>query len=82
MAQILDVDFFLDGCGMVISSFANCCMDSFPVLVIAQYSLKLIYWSEFGASRGWRQRMIHLDFVQVKIVFLQNVKVDDGCGVL
>ena len=75
------MNFFLDGRGMVLGSIANCCLDSFPVWVIAQYSLELINWSGFGAYRCWRQLMIHQDFVKVKIMFLHNVVVDDGCGV-
>ena len=81
MAQIFDADFVLDGRGMVLGSIANCCLDLFPVWLIAQYSLDLINWSEFGAYRRWRQRMIHQEFVQVKIVFLLNCVVDSGCGV-
>ena len=65
MAQIRDADFVLDGRGMVLGYVANCCLDSFPVWVIAQYSLELINWSEFGAYRRWRQWMIHQDFLQV-----------------
>ena len=81
MAQIRDAVFFLDGRGMVLSSISNCCLDSFTVWVISQYSLKLIYWYELVAYRRWRQWMIHQDFVQVKIVFLQNVVVDNVWGV-
>ena len=81
MAQIRDADFFLDGHGMVLGSVANCFLYSFPVWVISQDSLELINLSEFGAYSCWIQWMIHQDFVQVKIVFLQNVIVGDGCGV-
>ena len=78
MAQSRDAVFFLDGRGMVLGYVYNCCLDSFPVWVIAQYSLGLISWSEYGAYRCWRQRMIHQESVQVKMVSLQNIVVDDG----
>ena len=81
MAQTCDADFVLDGRGMVLSSVANFCLNSFPVLVISQYSIGLINWYEFGVHICWSQQMIHQDFVQVNIFFLQNVVVDDGCGV-
>ena len=81
MAQVCGAGFFLDGRDMVLGSVANCCLGSFPVWVIAQYSLELINWSEFGAYRRWRQRVIHQEFVKVKIVFLQNAVVDDSCVV-
>ena len=67
VAQPRDADFVLDGHGMVLGSIANCCLDSFPVLVIDQYSLDFINWSEFGAYILWRQWMIHQDFLQVKL---------------
>ena len=81
MTKIRDAGFFLDGRGMVLGSVANCCLDSFPVWVISQDSLELINLSEFGAYSCWIQWMIHQDFVQVKIVFLQNVVVDNVWGV-
>ena len=81
MVQVYYVCFFLDGRGMVLVSITNCCLDSFPVWVIDQYSLNLINGYEFRDYRRWRKRNIHQEFVQVKIVFLQNVIVDDGCGI-
>ena len=81
MAQILDADFFLDGHGMILGSVAIFCLDLFPVWVITQYFMELINWSEFIAYLSWRQWMIHQGFVQVEIDFLQNIVVDDGCGV-
>ena len=46
MAQICDVDFVLDGRGIVLGSVVNCFLDSFPVWVISQDLLELINWSE------------------------------------
>ena len=65
MAQTYDLYFFPDGRGMVLGSVVDCCLDSFPVWVIAHYSLELINWSEFGAHRSCSNWMIHQDFVQV-----------------
>ena len=81
MAQVHDACIVLYGCGMVLGSTASCCLGSFPVWVISQYLLELINWSEFIAYRRWCQHMIHQDSVQVKIMFLHNVVVNDGCGV-
>ena len=81
MAQVHDACIVLYGCGMVLGSTASCCLGLFPVWVISQYLLELINWSEFRAYRRWRQQMIHLEFVQLKMVLLQNVVVDAGCGV-
>ena len=44
MAKICDADSVLDGRGMVLGSVANCCLDSFPVWVISQYSLGFTNW--------------------------------------
>ena len=81
MAQNRDADFFLNGRGMVLGSVANCCLDSFPVWVIAEYLLEFINWRKLGAYRCWRQCMIHKDFVQVNIPPLKNVAVEEGCSV-
>ena len=81
MVQIRDAGFVIYGRGMVLGSITNFCLNVFPVLVISQYSIELINWSEFGGYRRWYQQMIHQDFVQVKMSFLQNVVVDNGCGV-
>ena len=59
--------FFLIGRGMVLSPVTNSYLDSFPVWVIAQYSLELINWSEFRAYKRCRQLMIYQEFLQVKM---------------
>ena len=56
MAQIRDAGFVLNGSGIVLGSVATCCLDSFPIGVIAHYSLELTNWSGFGAYIRWRQR--------------------------
>ena len=80
-AQVRYACFVINGCGMVLSSITDCCMDQFLVCLIAQYIIELINGSEFGAYRRWCQQMIHQYFVPAEMVFLKNVLVDDGCGV-
>ena len=53
MVQVRDACIVLDGRSMVLGSVANCCLDLFPVWVIAHYFLELINLSEFRAYRRW-----------------------------
>ena len=81
MAQVGDAFFVLDGRRMVLGSVAIFFLDLFPVWLIAQYLLELVNCSELRAYRRWGQWMIYQGFLQVKMVFMQNFVVDDGCGV-